>query len=401
METLVLNREGWSTSCSASSSQFTLDPSSHSNYALEDYTIVQLLAEGRTGCIFKVFGIHEKKEFVLKEAEASTFSQNEIQILSQLDHPHIIRFQAAWLSPLNNFLLMEIARGSDLCELVMQKKFCPEDESRSLFKQAVQAVAYLHSQNIAHRDIKLDNFLLMEPRSTLSSLRMATLKLADFEFSARFSENTFFTEPIGTFEYSSPEVRQGYYKGPDADVWSLGVVLFMLRTGHFPFPHSQLKAGKEKVFLHSDFSHDFKDLLLRILNPDSKERPSATQILGHSWLHDSSESQPEKVNKMRAFLNRRKGLTKKKDSPQSQPQSPRDPTFDSRLFSQPFLSSSQAQINFGNEINQNTVVKSQSSRSCSDIPENGSDIISPRQDITVKPRRRAGFSIFKGLIKDD
>ena len=77
--------------------------------------------------------------------------------------------------------------------MIATRKFCTEVEARHLFKQATSAVAYLHSLKIAHRDVKLDNFLIIEPITMLTQLTKVTVKLADFEFSARYTDNSFFS----------------------------------------------------------------------------------------------------------------------------------------------------------------------------------------------------------------
>lgn len=157
-----------------------------------------------------------------------------------------------------------------------------EEVARVVLRQLVRAVAYLHGGEIVHRDLKLENVLVS---------REMKIKLIDFGFSRRLpKENYVLYDFCGTPHYIAPEViqREGYY-GKPADIWSLGVLLYRMVAGSFPFKglnekNIYSKVMKAELKLPNDLSPELSSLLTDMLSFDFRKRPTAEELLSSRWL---------------------------------------------------------------------------------------------------------------------
>jgi serine/threonine protein kinase len=157
-------------------------------------------------------------------------AQREITVLKRLESPCVIKLHDLIDTPKQIFIVTDYIKGISLQQYSksLPNRVVREITARRIFKQVAEGVAYLHQQNIVHRDIKLDNILVEE------STRM--VKLIDFGFSVVVAGGQRLKVFCGTPSYMSPEiVRKNEYDGKPVDVWALGVLLFVLLTGTFPF----------------------------------------------------------------------------------------------------------------------------------------------------------------------
>ncbi|KAK1333040.1 hypothetical protein QTO34_006573 [Cnephaeus nilssonii] len=181
---------------------------------------------------------------------------------------------------------MEHVREGDLREHLESHGPLSERQARAAFRQVVSALQYCHRRGIAHRDLKPDNILLDED---------GTVKLADFGFGRRVSDDSKLSTFCGTFYYMAPEVlRQEPYDGRKADVWSLGVTLYRTVTGTVPFQGQSLAKIKRQV-LAGQFeapprmSREGKQLLRWLLTVDPSQRPTLDEVMQHPWLNRGQE----------------------------------------------------------------------------------------------------------------
>ena len=165
--------------------------------------------------------------------------KKEMSILKLVKHKYIIQLYEILQTPNHIFIVMEYCDGKDIMDYILSKNFLSESDALKYFQQLINALFYLHSQNIAHRDIKIDNILLD---------RNKNLKLIDFGLSTKYSDNKLLDQPCGTIVYSAPEVLEGQpYHGMLADVWSSGIVLYGMLSGYLPFSDNDDNVNKKLI----------------------------------------------------------------------------------------------------------------------------------------------------------
>ena len=212
--------------------------------------------------------------------------KQEISILKIVKHKYIVQLYEILQTPQHIYIVMEYCEGKDLMDFILSKQRLTELESLKYFHQLINALFYLHSQNIAHRDIKIDNMLLDKNKD---------LKLVDFGLSTKYSDEVLLDQPCGTVVYAAPEVLEGNdYHGMLADVWSSGIVLFGMVSGYLPFSDKDDEVNKKdvlegKIDIPEFFSPLLKDLLKHMLDINPINRYTLQEIKQHPWfnLHKS------------------------------------------------------------------------------------------------------------------
>ena len=261
---------------------------------LGDYDILDTLGEGSYA---KVKLIKDKKtdeHYALKiykrcylsdEMRRQNLNQ-EIALLASLNHQGIVSFVKAVEAKNHIYIIMEFVSKVSLHDFIeAQGGKLAEPIAKRVFFQLVQAVSYLHSKSIVHRDLKLQNILLQN---------LNAVKLIDFGFACEDQKLKVF---CGTPSYMAPEiVNKIPYKGKPADIWALGVILYKMLTGFFPFKastESELYAQISRV-RYNALRIDSKlaaDLLRGILVTDPCKRLKASEILKHQWFCDENSTE--------------------------------------------------------------------------------------------------------------
>ncbi|KAG2552352.1 hypothetical protein PVAP13_9KG423500 [Panicum virgatum] len=182
------------------------------------------------------------------------------------------------------FIVLEYVTGGELFEIIATNGRLKEDEARKYFQQLINAVDYCHSRGVYHRDLKLENLLLDAA---------GNLKVSDFGLSAlteQLKADGLLHTTCGTPNYVAPEViEDGGYDGATADIWSCGVILFVLLAGYLPFEDENIIALYKKISeaqftCPSWFSPGAKNLITRILDPNPTTRITIAQILEDPWF---------------------------------------------------------------------------------------------------------------------
>ena len=208
--------------------------------------------------------------------------KNERSILKLVKHKYIIQLYEILQTPNHIFIVMEYCDGKDIMDYILKRNYLSELVALKYFQQLINALFYLHSQNIAHRDIKIDNILLD---------RNKNLKLIDFGLSTKYSHNKLLDQPCGTIVYSAPEVLEGkLYHGMLADVWSSGIVLYGMLSGYLPFSDNNDNINKKliiegKIELPENISPCAKDLLMHMLDVNPMNRFTLQDIKNHPWFN--------------------------------------------------------------------------------------------------------------------
>ncbi|XP_075222290.1 serine/threonine-protein kinase SIK3-like isoform X2 [Lycorma delicatula] len=205
----------------------------------------------------------------------------EIQILTKLRHPNIIRLYQVMETEKMIYLVTEYASRGEIFDHLVSNGRISEKEACRIFHQIVCAVSYCHSRNIVHRDLKAENLLLDENMN---------IKLADFGFSNHFEIGEKLCTWCGSPPYAAPELFEGrQYDGPKADIWSLGVVLYVLVCGALPFDGSTLHCLRNRVMagmfrIPYFMSAECEDLIRHMLLVNPDRRLTMKQILAHKWM---------------------------------------------------------------------------------------------------------------------
>jgi len=193
-----------------------------------DYIVKRNLGSGTTGKVKLVEKKGTFKEYAVKIIKKSLFDlkpdlhrkiRREVALLKLLEHPNILKIEDFCEDSKHFFIFLEYAEGGELFDYVIQRQSLPEEESLRIFRQLVYGLEYLHNRSICHRDLKPENILLD---------RFNQVKIADFGF-ARWMPEDIANTSCGSPHYAAPEVIKGLrYDGRNADVWSLGVILYAL-----------------------------------------------------------------------------------------------------------------------------------------------------------------------------
>ncbi|KAI9709965.1 MAG: hypothetical protein M1820_003043 [Bogoriella megaspora] len=210
----------------------------------------------------------------------------EITIMKLLEHPNIVRLYDIWENRNELYLIMEYVKGGELFTHIDKNRGLDEDEVVWLFRQIVAALLYCHRLNIHHRDLKPEN-ILIDPEAH-------TIKLVDFGMAALQPPGRFLSTPCGSPHYAAPEVvSKSPYDGGQADVWSCGVILYVMLSGYTPFNYTDdhdirqmfTAIKKAEYYMPESFSREAQDLIRRIFNPSPKRRITMEAIWAHPFLH--------------------------------------------------------------------------------------------------------------------
>uniref|UniRef100_A0A669F961 non-specific serine/threonine protein kinase n=1 Tax=Oreochromis niloticus TaxID=8128 RepID=A0A669F961_ORENI len=205
----------------------------------------------------------------------------EVQIMKMLDHPHIIKLYQVMETKNMLYLVTEYAKSGEIFDYLAKHGRLSELEARRKFWQILSAVEYCHNRNIVHRDLKAENLLLDGHMN---------IKIADFGFGNFFQPGKPLATWCGSPPYAAPEVFEGQqYEGPQLDIWSMGVVLYVLVCGALPFDGPTLPDLRQRV-LEGRFripyfmTEDCEHLIRRMLVLDPSKRLSVAQIKEHKWM---------------------------------------------------------------------------------------------------------------------
>ncbi|KAK9939450.1 hypothetical protein M0R45_016145 [Rubus argutus] len=261
------------------------------------YTIGKELGRGQFGvthlCTHKQTGEQfacktiAKRKLVNKEDIEDV--RREVQIMHHLTGQlNIVELKGAYEDKQSVHLVMELCAGGELFDRIISKGHYTERAAAALLRTIVQIVHTCHSMGVIHRDLKPENFLLLNKDEN------SPLKATDFGLSVFYKQGEVFKDIVGSAYYIAPEVLKRRY-GPEVDIWSVGVMLYILLSGVPPF-WAESEHGIFNAILrgHLDFSSDpwpsissqAKDLVRKMLNSDPKQRLTAFQVLNHPWIKD-------------------------------------------------------------------------------------------------------------------
>ncbi|XP_067629816.1 SNF-related serine/threonine-protein kinase [Eurosta solidaginis] len=212
----------------------------------------------------------------------------EVRCMKLVQHPNVVRLYEVIDTPTKLYLVLELGDGGDLYDYIMKHEGgLSEEFARKYFKQILTAITYCHQLHVVHRDLKPENVVFFE--------RIGVVKLTDFGFSNKFSPGQKLETFCGSLAYSAPEILLGdSYDAPAVDIWSLGVILYMLVCGQPPFEKANDSETLTMIMdckytVPPQVSQHCKQLISSMLVRDPKDRATLEQIAAHPWLNEISD----------------------------------------------------------------------------------------------------------------
>jgi len=296
----------------------------HEGKLADVYDVGKSLGEGSYGQVTLATHKASKQLRALKAIDRSNIAdatrfEEEIKIQQSLSHPNIVRLFEVFNDFKKVYLVMELCTGGELFDRIVEAAMkhrgtaLQETDAARYMRQIMRAIHYLHGQCFVHRDIKPENFLLEHKGDD------AEIKVIDFGLARRYKPGSgeFMRTKVGTPFYVAPQVLQGKYT-EKCDIWSTGVILYVLLCGYPPFTGERdldilraVKRGKWS-FRSPDWdksSHLVKDLITQMMTFEADKRPDAGDVLRHEWFESNRATTAELgtlidadlANKLRAF----------------------------------------------------------------------------------------------------
>lgn len=286
----------------------------------ECYNLGNMLGEGAFGAVRKA---HVKStnapravKSVLKgNKHRMNMLKREIEITKMVDHPNLIKLYEVFEDVTKVYLVMELCQGGTLGERLRAKRKFNEAQTAAAMFPMMRAVCYLHQCQIAHRDLKPENFLIANEVDPANPDDMSRLKITDFGLSCVFQIGEELTSTVGTITFMAPEVLAKSYD-QSCDIWSCGVIMYVLLSGYLPFRGDTDEKIKAKI-RNGKFSFDAThwvdtteaamDLISSMMRVNRDERSTAHQALHHEWMLRKAPKpkyvplRPQAVKQMRLF----------------------------------------------------------------------------------------------------
>ena len=265
---------------------------------LDSYEVLKQLGKGGYGKVYEVKNIKTGEIRACKHLSKLNIKnlekfRREIEILKKMDHPNIIKLYEVYESERSLYLIMEECKGGEIFDRIIQhiqeKKMYSEKDAAIIFEQVMSCIAYCHNRNICHRDLKPENLLYLNAGDEKDN----RIKVIDFGLSQACDR---LKTKVGTAYYVSPEILSGNYTHL-CDIWSAGVILYILLSGDPPFNGANdneiyTKIAQMKFSFPErkwkNISNDAKDLLCHMIVPEN-ERYTAEQVLNHPWFKNASD----------------------------------------------------------------------------------------------------------------
>lgn len=266
------------------------------------YVILGKLGTGNFAVVRKVRRKCDKKFFAAKIIKKKNLKQEElnnlhgeVRVLKKLRHPNINSLVETFDTKHHLYMVLELLRGEELFTSIVQKKFYSEREAANVIRQVARACQYMHARGVIHRDFKPENLVFLDEKN--SQICVTDFGLAKFVN----LEGGALKKACGTPNYVSPEMLHQREYDSQIDMWSIGVILYILLCGFPPFSHQNkrelYKLIKKGVYSFprpywDTVSEEAKDCVRKLLCTDPTVRLNATRLLGHDWISGKILSSP-------------------------------------------------------------------------------------------------------------
>ncbi|XP_014474654.1 PREDICTED: serine/threonine-protein kinase par-1 [Dinoponera quadriceps] len=260
------------------------------------YDLEETLGRGHFAVVKLARHVFTGEKVAVKVIEKSKLDEvsrahlfQEVRCMKLVQHPNVVRLYEVIDTQTKLYLILELGDGGDLYDYIMRHESgLSEEVARTYFRQIVRAISYCHRLHVVHRDLKPENVVFFE--------KLGTVKLTDFGFSNRFCPGQKLETSCGSLAYSAPEILLGdSYDAPAVDVWSLGVILYMLVCGQAPFQEANDSETLTMIMdckysIPAHVSEDCKRLIAKMLVREPEGRASLEEIAADPWLAIGSDS---------------------------------------------------------------------------------------------------------------
>ncbi|XP_041253174.1 death-associated protein kinase 2-like isoform X3 [Onychostruthus taczanowskii] len=271
------------------------------------FGVVRLCRQRSTGAFYAAKFVKMRRGRGGRPGAERAQVEREVSILRQLRHPNIIQLHQLFASTAEVVLVLELIRGGELFDFIAEKEMLSEEEAIEFLGQILCGVEYLHARLIAHFDLKPENIMLQE-----KDVPKPWIKIIDFGLAQQLEDGITYKSLCGTPQYIAPEVINYEPLSPATDMWSIGVITYILLSGLSPFQGetdaetlSKVVAGayefEERCF--SQTSEMAKDFIRQLLVKEPERRMSAAECLVHPWIKPLSRKQA--LSRSRSSINMR------------------------------------------------------------------------------------------------
>ncbi|XP_023674118.1 death-associated protein kinase 2 isoform X1 [Paramormyrops kingsleyae] len=269
------------------------------------FAVVQRCTERSTGIDYAGKFIKKRQSRVSRRGVRREEIEREVGILQHMQHPNIITLHDVYENRTDVVLILELVSGGELFDFLAQKESLSEEEATQFIKQILDGVHYLHTRKIAHFDLKPENIMLLD-----KNVPLPRIKLIDFGLAQKIEDGVEFKNIFGTPEFVAPEIVNYEPLGLEADMWSIGVITYILLSGASPF----LGENKQETLanisaMNYDFDEEFfshtsdlaKSFIRQLLVKDTRKRMTIQDALNHPWIksheHKDETRAPESKKK--------------------------------------------------------------------------------------------------------
>ncbi|XP_072526912.1 death-associated protein kinase 2 isoform X1 [Salminus brasiliensis] len=252
------------------------------------FAIVKRCKEKSTGVEYAAKFIKKRQSRASRRGVRREEIEREVNILQQLQHPNIISLHDVYENRTDVVLILELVSGGELFDFLAQKESLSEEEATEFIKQILDGVQYLHSKQITHFDLKPENIMLLD-----NNVPLPRIKLIDFGLAHKIEDGAEFKNIFGTPEFVAPEIVNYEPLGLAADMWSIGVITYILLSGASPF----LGESKQETLanisgMNYEFDEEFfgstselaKSFIRQLLTKDTRKRLTIESALNHPWI---------------------------------------------------------------------------------------------------------------------
>ncbi|KAM5172373.1 death-associated protein kinase 2 isoform 2-T2 [Mantella aurantiaca] len=259
------------------------------------FAIVKRCREKKTGTEYAAKFIKKRQSRASRRGVTREEIEREVNILRDVQHPNVITLQDVYENKTDVVLVLELVSGGELFDFLAQKESLSEEEATRFIKQILDGVNYLHTRNIAHFDLKPENIMLLD-----KTIPVPHIKLIDFGLAHKIEDGVEFKNIFGTPEFVAPEIINYEPLGLAADMWSIGVITYILLSGASPFLGENKQETLSNItavnyeFDEEFFSHTSdlaKDFIRKLLVKNTRKRLTIQEALCHPWITPKDKHQ--------------------------------------------------------------------------------------------------------------